>query len=104
MGFKEMARVIKKGGKAIFTVPFDTIADKIDNRAIIKDGEIEYLKEPVYHGNPLSEKGSLVFNIFSWDLFEQLKECGFSDAYAWTYYSVEEGNLGVLPFYIVAEK
>ena len=104
MAFKEMARVLKSGGKALFTVPFDTLADTIDNRARIVNGEIEYIKEAVYHGNPLSDKGSLVFNIFSWDLFAMLKECGFKDAYAITYYNVENGNIGLLPFYIIAEK
>ena len=29
-------------------------------RAQLRDGEIEHLQEPVYHGNAISEKGSLV--------------------------------------------
>ncbi len=103
-GFQEMFRVLKRGGRAIFTVPFDTLESVINQRACMVDGKIEHLEEPMYHGNPLSEEGSLVFQIFSWDLFDQLKKSGFSDAYAYTYYSVEKGNLGLLPFYIVAEK
>jgi len=104
LAFKEMHRILKKDGKAIFTIPFNTIENEVEKRARIVDGKVEYLMEPLYHGNPLSDKGSLVFNIFSWDLFDKLKECGFSDAYACTYYNVEKGNLGLLPFYIVAEK
>ena len=101
---KEMYRVLRSQGTAIFTAPFACFSDKTDNLAKVEDGKIIFLKDPVYHGNPLSEEGSLVFNIFSWDLLDELKLCGFSDAYLQTYYSVENGNLGILHFIIIAKK
>ena len=102
--FKEMYRVLQKQGTAIFTAPFACFSDKTDNLAKIEDGKIIYLKDPIYHGNPLSKEGSLVFNIFSWDILGELRSCGFSDAYLQTYYSVENGNLGILPMVIIAKK
>ncbi len=102
--FTEMYRILRKQGIAIFTVPFSCFGDKTDNLAIVEDGKTIFLKDPIYHGNPLSEEGSLVYNIFSWDMLDSLKSCGFSDAYLQTYYSVENGNLGILPMVIIAKK
>ena len=59
LAFKEIDRVLRPGGVHIFTVPLYR-AQKSSPRAIQKNGEIIFLKEPVYHGNPINEKGSLV--------------------------------------------
>lgn len=57
--FKEISRVLKPGGAHVFTVPYYPDM-KSSPRAIERDGEIIHLKEPVYHGNPVSTEGSLV--------------------------------------------
>lgn len=62
--FKEIARVLKPGGAHVFTMPWYPSIQKTVQRACMKGNEIVYLKEPVYHGNPISEEGSLV--TFDW--------------------------------------
>lgn len=37
--------------------------------------------EPEYHGNPMTDKGSLVFYDFVWDLLNMIKDAGFKDVY-----------------------
>ncbi|WP_333650834.1 class I SAM-dependent methyltransferase [Lacrimispora sp.] len=102
--FREMFRVMKPDGKAVITVPFATFNDEVEKRAEIINGELVYHKEPMYHGNPLSKEGALVYNIFSWDLLDTLKAVGFKDVYIVAYYSILKANYGILPFYIIAEK
>lgn len=58
--FKEIARVLKPGGMHIFTMPWYPELKDSRQRAAIKDGEIDYLEEAIYHGNPISKQGSLV--------------------------------------------
>lgn len=59
----EISRVLREGGMHIFTAPKHKHLVESCRRAQLENGEIVYLKEPEYHGNPISEKGSLV----TWD-------------------------------------
>jgi SAM-dependent methyltransferase len=59
--FCEIARVLKPGGMHIFTMPWYPELTASRRRATVDDnGSIFHLEEPVYHGNPVSDKGSLV--------------------------------------------
>jgi len=58
--FKEIARVLRPGGMHVFTIPFYPSRDKSIQRAKLVGNDIVLLEDPVYHGNPLSEEGSLV--------------------------------------------
>ena len=74
--FKEIARTLKPGGVHIFTVPIVNKHKPSRPRAIIdEDGHVRHLAPPVYHGNPLSEDGSLVTMDWGFDIcrliFEQ---------------------------------
>jgi len=60
VAFREIARVLKPGGFHIFTVPLYRNLKVTRPRIVEKDGEIQHLLEPVYHGNPISSEGSLV--------------------------------------------
>lgn len=71
---REAARIVRRGGKLIFTTVF----------------------------NANSEKSSS--GVFGWDILDKLKECGFSDAYVKADFSIEEGYLGYLPMYFEAIK
>ena len=71
--FKEISRVLKPGGAHIFTVPYYPDL-KSSPRAIEKDGEIIHLKEPVYHGNPVSSEGSLVTYDWGYDFVDYIYE------------------------------
>jgi SAM-dependent methyltransferase len=59
LGFKEIARVLKPGGAHIFTIPW-YYWKKTKARATEENGNIIHLMEPIYHGNPIDSKGSLV--------------------------------------------
>lgn len=102
--FKECARVIKPGGKMMWSVPFVADWDKNVIRAEIVDGEIHHILPPEYHGDPLSSDGVLCFQHFGWEMFEQAKKAGFKDAYAMCYHSKEFGYLGSEQYMFVAIK
>jgi methyltransferase family protein len=57
--FREIARVLKPGGAHIFTVPLYK-GQKTVIRAAAEGNEIQYFEDPMYHGNPVDKKGSLV--------------------------------------------
>jgi SAM-dependent methyltransferase len=93
--FKELARVMRNGAHALMTIPFFPDFDHSVTRAEIIDGEIKHLSDPVYHGNPVSQDGSLVFTDFGWDIFDLAKQCGFKDASLEIYHSTLLGHLGL---------
>ncbi|MGA7952698.1 MAG: class I SAM-dependent methyltransferase [Gloeobacterales cyanobacterium] len=64
--FNEISRVLKPGGAHIFTIPWYPKLSRTAQRARLNNGKIEFLDEPVYHGNPIDAKGSLV--TFDWGL------------------------------------
>lgn len=64
--FKEIHRVLKIGGAHIFSMPWYPKLHNTVKRARIKDGEIIYLEDKIFHGNPVDEKGSLV--TYDWGL------------------------------------
>ena len=103
--FKELNRVLMQGGKLIFTIPFMLSKDSTYKRAQLEDDEIIYNDKPIYHGNPLSENGSLVFYDFGWDIVDIIKSHGFKEVYMLAYYSYFYGYLGSgLQYIFVAEK
>lgn len=76
----EVYRVLKKGGKHIFTVPFHAIGFVDSERARIgDDGHVMHIEEPIFHGDPVSlqSEGVLVFTIFSIEMLVKLAKIGF---------------------------
>ncbi|MBE9561776.1 MAG: class I SAM-dependent methyltransferase [Proteobacteria bacterium] len=100
----EMYRVLQPNGEVFMTVPFHANENKTVRRASINNGSIQHLLSPVYHGNPLSEEGSLVFNDFGWDLLEQMKAVGFKEVFLCNYWSDLYGYLGEIQYYFWACK
>jgi SAM-dependent methyltransferase len=89
----EMARVLKPGGVSISTFPFNANAEKTLVKAKLVGGELIYLGEPEYHGNPVDpDKGSLVFQIPGWDIIDMAKSAGFSRA-EFVHYSSKAGGI-----------
>lgn len=103
--FKEACRVLKPGGKMLFTVPFDGNSDVTLRRVEINENGLVHTSTPWYHGCPVTGQSPLlVYEIFGWDILDILKQCGFSDAYAKVYYGIEDGYMGYLPLYFEAVK
>jgi SAM-dependent methyltransferase len=93
-GLRELARVLKPGATLLMTTPFYPTAATSTTRAVIENGELRELLPPVFHGNPLSSQGSLVFTDFGWDLLNWMRDAGFSTAQVELSWSPEHGHLG----------
>jgi SAM-dependent methyltransferase len=76
--FSEIARTLKPGGAHIFTVPIVNKSKPSRLRARVSDdGQIVHLEPPVYHGNPISDKGSLVTVDWGFDICQHIFDsCG----------------------------
>jgi SAM-dependent methyltransferase len=76
--FEEIYRVLRPGGRHIFTVPMNwpfepTTVQRVD----VSEADDRHLLPPVYHGSPLDPSGSLVYNDFGMDLPFKLTSLGF---------------------------
>ena len=102
----EAYRCLKKNGVLIFSIPF-FVDERITKQRVTinEEGEMIHLFPEQYHGNPLSQKGSLVFYDFGWDILDYCKEKGFKDVYMVAYYSLFYGYIGNgMQFIFCAEK
>jgi SAM-dependent methyltransferase len=79
-GFREIRRVLRAGGVMVFTVPLSSSPTTVE-RAFEKDGKIEHLLPPEYHGDRIRGQGRvLVFRDYGTDITERLRARGFADA------------------------
>lgn len=102
---RECARVLRPGGRMLFSVPFLTQSAKTLVRArVADDGSVEHLEPAEYHGDPLSAEGCLCYQHFGWDLLDDLRQAGFSRAWACAYWSERFGYLGGTQIQFVAER
>ena len=75
--FQEIERTLKPGGMHVFTVPVYGHEETRIRARHGQDGEIEYLAEPDYHGNPIDASGSLVTREWGRDIAEFIEDaCG----------------------------
>ena len=97
--FAECRRVLRAGGRLIFTIPFFPGAVTTEVRATVApDGTVTHLLPAEIHGNPVGD-GSLCFQHFGWDLLDALRAAGFADAAAHAYWGPWQGHLGY-PFFV----
>lgn len=101
---REVLRVLRPGGVLLLTVPFDPASDANVRRAELSGGGVKHLLPAVYHGNPVSQEGSLVFTDFGWELLAQIREIGFRDVAMHLYWSRAHGYFGVGQHYLRAVK
>jgi SAM-dependent methyltransferase len=106
-------RVLKPGGKMIFSCPFYHNLPHNTVRAVMENGEIKHLLPPCYHGNPMSAQGSLVYIHPTWDIMDLLKQLGFAEVRIGLSYNPTEGTVSngspyedghTWPVIIVAQK
>ena len=76
-GLSEIYRVLKPNGYHIFTVPFHADMARSVSRVRLESGILHHILPPVYHGDPVREKGSLVCTDFGQDFLNLLQEIGF---------------------------
>jgi SAM-dependent methyltransferase len=100
----EIYRVLKPQGQAFISIPFHVMAALTQKRAEIINGELIHYLPAMYHGNPLSEQGSLVFNDFGWDVLVKLQAVGFTQVCLCHYWSPPYAYLGEPQYYIWAYK
>ena len=101
----ECFRVLKRGGRMVFSVPFSFESeDHVIRARISEDGHLEHLMEPEYHGDPINTAGCLCFYHFGWKLLREFKETGFESAKAYFYWSDKFGYLGVDQALFIATK
>lgn len=97
--FAECRRVLRPGGRMVFTIPFFPEANVTEVRATVgSDGTITHLLPAEIHGNPVGD-GSLCFQHFGWDILDSLRTAGFADAAAHAYWGPWQGHLGY-PFFV----
>jgi SAM-dependent methyltransferase len=75
----EVFRVLKRGGRHVFTVPFYQTEFLDEERATVDaQGALVHLLEPVYHQDPVrQDQGVLVYNIFAVEMLAKLRRIGF---------------------------
>jgi len=79
-GFAEIRRVLRKGGVFVFTVPLAQASETVE-RAVVRNGSVEYLLPPAYHDDRLRGRGQvLVFRDYGLDITRRLEKAGFATA------------------------
>ena len=79
-GFTEVYRVLKPGGRFVFTVPLTETCATVE-RAVLVNGALQHLLEPEYHGDAIRGQGRvLAFRNYGLDIVARLTQAGFSAA------------------------
>ncbi len=87
--FGEVYRVLKPGGRHIFTVPMTwPLPEETQYRVNVDGVQDIHIKEPVYHGSPVDKNGSLVYMDFGMDILRQLERIGFETAWQGIQYNL----------------
>jgi SAM-dependent methyltransferase len=104
LAIAEMARVLRPGGQLLLTAPIIPESPVSHVRAEVgADGDIKHHLPPEYLGNALGPP-SLCFTSFGFDLVEDMRTFGFSEAYLQFYQNRELGYWGSPQPLVIANK
>lgn len=84
LALREMARVLRPGGRALLTFPWlgKDRYDHLKRATMDAEGSITHILPPEYHGDPANKNGILSFRSFGWQILDEMRENGFSEATA----------------------
>lgn len=104
--FKEIHRTLKPGGVYICTFPIRKgQVEAWDRRfELTADGERFDLKEPEFHGNPVSDEGSIVTVDWGYDLHQKIAEWTPFDVRVYRFFDLTHGIIGEHTEVIVCKK
>lgn len=102
-GFREVHRVLKPGGRHLFTVAFHVGEFQDDVRAVMEDGRTTLLKDAWYHGDPLRPEGVLVYTVPALEMLVKLDLIGLRTAMLQLYRPLN-GILGYTSVVFVSTK
>jgi hypothetical protein len=89
----EIYRVLKPGGRHIFTVPYGEALIRDNVRASLVDGKVIHHHEAMYHGDPVRPgEGILVWTIFGLEMLVRLNEIGFETEF----WRLQEPSVGII--------
>ncbi len=93
---REFARVTRRGGRLLLTVPQHLGSEQNVVRAKLDGaGCPVHLMPPEYHGDPVNpESGILCYYHFGWELLRDLLDAGFDDAFVTLWWSREFAYVG----------
>ena len=92
---KEVARTLRPRGAYVFTAPTYKNRVTTERRALYKpDGTIEHLAPAEYHGNPVSDAGSLVTFHYGYDLPELIHSWSGMDIEIFRFHDHHHGIIG----------
>jgi hypothetical protein len=100
LAIREMARVLKPGGKALLSFPWLGLEYEHLIRAEMIGGKIVHHMEPEYHGDPAKNEGILSFRAFGWKILEELRAAGFAKATSEYVFAPIHGYMDMVPIFL----
>jgi SAM-dependent methyltransferase len=92
---REVSRTLKPGGAYLFTVPTYKARVQSERRAHYRpDGSVELMAEAEYHGNPVSDAGSLVTFHYGYDFAELIAAWSGLDVEVARFHDHRHGVIG----------
>jgi SAM-dependent methyltransferase len=79
-GLAELRRVLRPGGRLVFSVPLLPAPATVERARLRKDGEVEHLLPAEYHGDRIRGRGRvLAYRNYGLDVLERVAAQGFRD-------------------------